>query len=94
MIPRWGLDPRFSRLASALRPPHDPQLIANQVHATLIPVVDERLRAHHGIDRAAEPDRAHAVMHPSLAAYVEQPPHARRNLMAYLSDIVTRIEEL
>jgi hypothetical protein len=94
VVPRWGLDPRFLRLAASLRPPHDPQLIAVQVHATLVPLVDERLRAHHGIDRAAEPARARAVMHPALAAYVEQPPQPRRNLNAYLSDIVTRIEDL
>jgi hypothetical protein len=94
LVPRWGLDPRFSRLAAALRPPHDLHLVASQVHATLMPIVDERLLAHHGIDRAVEPERAREVMDPKLAAYVERPPEARRNLMAYLSDIVARIEEL
>jgi hypothetical protein len=94
LVPRWGLDPRFSRLSAALRPPYDAQLVANQVHAALVPIVDDRLRAHHGIDRDGEPDRARAVMDPRLVAYVEQPPQARRNLMAYLSDIVARIEEL
>jgi hypothetical protein len=94
MTPRWGLDPRFSRLAASLRPPHDAHLVASQVHATLVPIVDERLLAHHGIDRAVEPERAREVMDPKLAAYIERPPEARKNLMAFLSDIVARIEEL
>jgi hypothetical protein len=94
LVPRWGLDPRFSRLAASLRPPHDPQLIASQLHATLIPIIDERLRARHGIDRVAEPERARAVMGPDLVSYVDSPPRSRRNLMGYLSGIVARIEEL
>jgi hypothetical protein len=94
VVPRWGLDPRFSRLAAALRPPHDAHLVAAQVHATLVPIVDERLLARHGIDRAAEPERARALMDPKLTAYVENPPQPRRSQLAYLSDIITRIEDL
>jgi hypothetical protein len=94
LTPRWGLDPRFSRLAASLRPPHDLDLVASQVHATLVGIVDERLGAHHGIDRAADPLAARAVMGPELSSYVEQPPAARRNLMAHLSDMVTRIEAI
>jgi hypothetical protein len=94
LIPRWGLDARFSRLAATLRPPHDPQLVASQVHATLVGLVDERLIAHHGIDRAADPNAARAVMGDVLADYVDHEPTARRNLMPYLSDMVTRIEAI
>jgi hypothetical protein len=94
LIPRWGLDARFSRLSASLRPPYDAQIVASQVHATLVAIVDERLLAHHGIDRAADPERARAVMDPSLAAYVERQAEPRRNLIAYLSDMVTRIEAL
>jgi hypothetical protein len=94
LLPRWGLDARFSRLSSSLRPPYDPGLVAGQVHPTLVAIVDDRLLANHGVDRATEPDRARAVMGPKLAAYVEGPPSPRRNLIAHLSEMVTRIEAL
>jgi hypothetical protein len=94
LIPRWGLDARFSRLAASLRPPYDAHLVASQVHATLVAIADERLLAHHGIDRATDPEGARAVMDPNLASYLERPPEPRRNLIAYLSDMVTRIEAL
>jgi hypothetical protein len=94
LIPRWGLDARFSRLSAALRPPYDAHLVASQVHATLVAIADERLLAHHGIDRATDPEGARAVMDPNLASYLERPSEPRRNLIAYLSDMVTRIEAL
>ena len=94
LIPRYGLDARFSRLSASFRPPYDPHIVAGQAHTTLVAVVDERLLARHGIDRAKDPDRARAVMDPVLAAYVERPPGPRRHLIAYLSDMVTRIEAL
>jgi hypothetical protein len=92
--PRWGLDARFSRLSASLREPHDRELISHQVHAILLAIVDERLLAHHGVDRATDPERAREVMGETLARYVEQPPAARRNLMNHLSDMVTRIEAI
>jgi hypothetical protein len=94
LVPRWGLDARFSRLAATLRPPHDPHLVASQVHATLVGIVDERLLAHHGVDRAADPDAARAVMGDVLADYIERPPATPRNLMSYLSGMVARIEAI
>jgi hypothetical protein len=93
VIPRNGLDARFSRLARILRD-RDPSVAAQQVHATLVRVVDDRLAAHHGIDRRLQPTQARSVMGEPLTAYIDEPPMVRRDQTAYLADVITRIEAL
>lgn len=89
---RYGLDPRFSRLSRDLSDNRDPDALATQLHTTLVRVIDDRLAAHHGIDRTTEPEQARAVLGSDLAAYVATPgPRASRR---QLSDLLTRIEAL
>jgi len=90
--PRYGLDPRFSRLSQDLSENRDPQVLAAQLHTTLVRVIDDRLSAHHGIDRTAHPEQAHAVLGTVLAAYAATP--AARTSRRQLSDLLTRIEAL
>ena len=93
-IPRHGLDPRFSRLARNLRDDREPGILATQVHATLVRIVDDRLMAHHGIDRVRDPAAAQALLGEDLARYVEEPPTARRGQIEFIHDLISRIEAL
>ena len=65
------------------------------LHRLLVDLIDERLTADHGIDRASEPQRAAVQLGDELAAFVAVPPSARQlRDSAYLSSILTRIESL
>lgn len=60
------------------------------LHLTLVELVDDRLLAHHRIDRAADPAAADAVLTPALARLVAGPPRAvssPRELRQLLTDI-------
>jgi len=63
---------------------------STEISDTLIELVDDRLRAHHHIDRAEDPAAAAAVLSPALRTLVEgQRPMARssRELQQLLTDI-------
>lgn len=68
---------------------------ANQLHARLVAVIDDRLAERHGIDRQAQPDLAAAVIGPELQRFIDDAgdtdalPPTRR-----LERIVTLIERL
>ncbi len=90
--PRYGLDPRFSRLSQALRENREPDALAAQLHTTLVRVIDDRLASHHGLDRGAQPEQARALLGPELSAYVSTPyPRTSRR---HLNDLLSRIEAL
>jgi len=93
VMPRHGLDPRFLRLASLMKDETDRRLVSIRVHQSLVRIVDDRLQAHHGIDRSSQPEQATALLGPELSTYVDQPPdreaHPRR-----LHDLIDRIEAL
>ncbi len=92
--PSHGLDPRFFRLSQNFTDGTDSQYVADQVHHVLVRVIDDRLAANHGIDRASDPTAARAVLGEPLTSYVEQPPRPLRRNLSYLSDLITRIESL
>ena len=90
--PRYGLDPRFSRLSQSLIENRDPDVLAAQLHATLVRVIDDRLVSHHGIDRTAQPEQAYALLGAELTAYVNTPrPRSSRK---HLHELLSRIEAL
>jgi hypothetical protein len=91
---RLGLDPRFLRMSALMRNESDRRLVSFRVHRDLVRVIDDRLVAHHGVDRTAQPDEARHVLGPMLSAYVETQPHARQLHPRYLQDLLTRIEAL
>lgn len=70
---------------------------ASRFHRKVLPrlaeVVDERLRQRHGVDRAADPMRAKAVLGDPLWTFLtapsRRPPHPRE-----LEQIVTALEKL
>lgn len=47
---------------------------SHRLHATLVSLVDHRLRDRHGVARAADPTAAHRLLGPELVALVETPP--------------------
>ncbi|MET0323751.1 MAG: hypothetical protein ABW219_00915, partial [Ilumatobacteraceae bacterium] len=58
-------------------------------------LIDDRLRAEHGIDRAAQPDRADAVLGPTLATFVTSTPSTKQlRDPRFLSSILTHIESV
>lgn len=63
------------------------------LHETLINLVDDRLLAHHGIDRAAAPEAASAMLTPRLQRLAVGPSR-RMATTGELERILTDIEEL
>ena len=91
---RRGADVRVSAIQRALTDVATRQDV-ERMHPTLVALVDDRLAAHHGIDREAEPQRAGEVLGPELADFVRRaPPPVRFGDHAYLSALLTRIEQL
>ena len=70
--PRWRpADVRVRSLHRDLVHARDGDLV---LHRTLVAIVDDHLRAAHGIDRRTERERVVAAVGLELAAFVEAPP--------------------
>jgi hypothetical protein len=66
------------------------RLDSTHLHDTLVELIDDRLQAHHGIDRARAPEDANAVLTPTLQQLVARPRRRvamPRELRQVLSDI-------
>lgn len=95
---RWGvgdgLRSAVSRWESRLEWGQDSaERFTHNVQSRLAVLVDERLRLRHGINRAADPDRARAVLGEPLWTFLAHPvrkPLAPRELAA----LVARMEQL
>jgi hypothetical protein len=93
-----GADPRASRLQRMTR---DVLTGNNAVgsdvvlaHA-LVDIIDERVLAHHGIDRVADPERYAVVVGSDLAAFVEAVAGDRATVRSHqLPALISRIEHL
>jgi hypothetical protein len=92
-LPR-GADLRIRALQGQLA--HGPTVDDGRgLHRLLVDLIDDRLTADHGIDRATEPDRANAALGPTLAAFVAGSPSSRQlRDPSFLSSIITLIESL
>ena len=66
---------------------------AAEVHRLLTRLAEERLRDHHGLDRAVSPAEAERLLGPDLTAYLSAPPGACVPLDR-LDTLVTQLEEL
>jgi hypothetical protein len=68
---------------------------AARIHPVLVELIDDRLAAHHGVDRSAEPDRAAEILGDDLVAFIETPPiPVYLGNPRYLARIITHIEQL
>jgi hypothetical protein len=66
---------------------------SERLHATLVRIIDDRLRTEHGIDRRSQPEAARAVLGDELLAFADEPTGSRRSgRRRDLERIVTLIE--
>ena len=89
-----GADVRVGVLQRALEDVAKRQDVAH-LHPLLVDLVDDRLLAHHGVDRGRDPRSARAVLGDELADFVETPPSpVQLSNRQYLSRVLTLVEHL
>jgi hypothetical protein len=90
-----GDDLRAVRLSHRLTELGDAHSNPGTVWRLLIELTDDRLRHHHGIDRATDPQAAAEILGTRLSEFItHQPSTAALRTPDYLSAIVGEIEEL
>lgn len=93
--PEHRVDRRVTRLRSGLAHGQTDSLSAERLHASLVGIIDDQLRAGHHVDRSADPATAAAIIGPELVRFIEDPA-ARAALPGPrdLDRIITQIERL
>jgi hypothetical protein len=93
--PEHRVDRRVTRLRSGLAHGQTDSLSAARLHADLVAIIDDQLRAGHQVDRSVDPAAAEAIIGADLAAFIDDPA-ARMSLPGprELGRILTRIERL
>ena len=93
--PVHRVDRRVTRLRSGLAHGQTDRLSAERLHAGLVAIIDDQLRAGHRVDRLDDPAAAAAIIGPELASFVDDPT-ARQSLPGTreLDRILTQIERL
>jgi len=88
-------DRRVKQVRTGLAYGRTDGLSRERLHAGLVAIVDDQLRAAHEIDRAVDPVAARTVLGDELAAFVEatEPP-ATLSKPRELDRLLTRIEQL
>lgn len=92
--PEHRADLRITTLRQALAYGGNDYYLAERVHTSLVDVVDDELRATHGIDRQRDPDAAAAILGPELCRFVGDSDVAATMTARSLARIVTLIEEI
>ena len=91
---RRGADVRVGVLQRALSDVATRQDV-DRLHPVLVALVDDRLAAHHGIDRTTDASRAATVLGPELSDFVRRAPSpVQLGSHVYLSSVLDRIEQL
>lgn len=87
---------RVARLRTGLSYAGSNELVFEQLHESLVNVIDDQLRAVHQIDRSLEPDAARAVIGDDLQSFVDDRAAATAALAQprRLDRILTLIERL
>lgn len=89
-----ALDHRLIRLRRDLRDATQDERV-DEIQPVLRELTAERLRARHGIDLDAEPERARAVLDPRLWTYLSRPrTDTRRRSRSALEHAIEGIESL
>ena len=87
------VDARIRSLRFNIRSMRDER--AERLYRLLVELIDDQLVVPHGIDRAAQPDRAAAVLGPELQRFVTDPSSAASlKRLPRLDRVVTQIEQL
>lgn len=87
---------RVTRLRTGLAYAGPNGLVFEQLHESLVDVIDDQLRVAHQIDRASDPDAARAVIGDDLQAFIDDRAAATTTLARprRLDHILTLIEQL
>lgn len=88
-----GEDARLALLQRVISTHLVGRTVTDQLQRHLATVADERLMAHHGISRLADPERAGAVMGPALFGFLDADRPTRIDL-ARINQLLNRIEAL
>jgi hypothetical protein len=89
-----GEDPRLSLLARVIGGQLVAHDVGDQLHRHLMSVVDQRLMAHHGVSRVADPEGAARLMGPALAGLAARSAPYPRLTPDQIDVLIDRIEEL
>jgi hypothetical protein len=89
-----GEDPRMELLARVVNAHLVSQKVGGAFHAHLMDIADQRLVAHHGVSRLADPDRAAALMGPELASFAAATDPYPRLSTDQIDVLIDRIEQL
>ena len=86
---------RVTRLRTGLAHAGPDGLVFEQLHESLVTVIDDQLRVAHQIDRSTDPDAARAVIGDELQAFVDDPADAATLARPRSLDrVLTLIEQL
>lgn len=88
-----GQDARLALLQRVISAHLVGRTVTDQLQRHLAAVADQRLMAHHGISRLADPERAGAVMGPELFGFLDVAPPPRLDLVR-INQLLNRIEAL
>jgi len=72
---------------------HD-NLIPQRMYDSLVTLIDDELTVNHGIDRAADPEAARAVVGNELMRFIESPDDARALHLDGLRRVIGQIERI
>ncbi|MGZ6803935.1 MAG: hypothetical protein ACXVFU_12885 [Nocardioidaceae bacterium] len=89
-----GEDPRFALLRRVVAGHLDSHRVDGTLHTHLMAVADQRLLAHHGVHRLADPDRAAVLMGPELTAFARATQPFPRLGVREIAVLIDRIEDL
>ena len=89
-----GEDARLERLHRIVVQHQTAHDVGDALHRTLAELADQRLVAHHGVSRLADPDRAAALLGPELTSVVTQRPPYPRLSTDRVDVLLQRIEAL
>ena len=89
-----GEDPRLDQLRRIVGQHLDAREVGDALHRRLGELADQRLVAHHGITREADPERAAALLGPELTSTLSARPRYPRLTPARIEQLLQRIEDL
>ncbi|MGZ8742393.1 MAG: hypothetical protein ACXWXO_05680 [Nocardioides sp.] len=89
-----GEDARLERLQRIVAQHQTAHDVGDALHRTLTALADQRLVAHHGVSRLADPDRAAQILGPELTSVVTQRPPFPRLSTDRIDVLLHRIEAL
>jgi hypothetical protein len=89
-----GEDARLSLLARLIGQHLDAKEVGEHLQRHLMEIADQRLVAHHGVSRRADPERAATLIGPELADFATWSHPYPRLTLNQIDVLISRIEDL